>query len=734
MGRNLQLRRPALLASLLALVTAAALAAPPAGAIELDAAAPGFTSAVAVGQRYSCAIAADGAVWCWGSRDSAGQERQPPTRVDGINDAVTIAAAEDHQKVDGPVCAVTAAGTTFCFSIGGQAVQKSFSPAKTVATGGYGTCVVTQAGRVECEPGVPLFGIDDATAVTVGSTHACALTAAGDVICWGGNRYGQLGNGLAAPDDSPHPPARVQLDQRATSVSAGGHHTCATLSDGSARCWGVNTEGQLGNGVVGPAGTPNPRPLRVANLAGEQVGISASQAGTCSRSRAGAVYCWGRHGQARGLSDSRPGVPGRALGLHGIAHLATGTYHGCAVTSGGAIKCWGSDIYGATGDRSGHGTPNVVSEVTAAAAAQPPQDPGVTPVHGSPWVQIATGWDNSCGVKQDGTVWCWGSGQLAQQRPGEEAQSMLTPTRVTGLPAAKAVSVGVSNACAIDRIDRLFCWGPGAALLGLGLEHYPRAAQPQLVDGLPAVRQVSFSFGICALTLAGDLYCWGRGEWTGLGTTDVVPYPRKHDGLPRLATVDFGWRHACAASSGGSLWCWGHNDYGQLGNGSVSPQVPYLTPQRVSVPSVSDVSAGWYHTCALTQPGVPWCWGTGKVTGRPAGDPFSLRTIPGAVQGAPAIRRLTTYGWHQCAESVADELWCWGENLYQQLGNADADSGGSVAPVRSALAGVQQAAGGLAHTCAIDQQQELFCWGHNAYGQIGIGTTSSSEWISAVEG
>jgi alpha-tubulin suppressor-like RCC1 family protein len=205
----------------------------------------GITDAVAItaGAYHNCALRADGTVWCWG-RNIEGQvgdgtisyaNRRVPVQVIGITDAVSIGSGLGH------TCAVLADGTVRCWgdNIGGQL--------------GDGT-TTTQPVPVE------VVGVTDALEVSGSDAATCAVLGDGSISCWGQNEFGALGDGTAEPRTAP---VRVVGIDDARSVALGGlmnglDHSCAVLGDGTLRCWGDNTHGQLGDGTTIDRLTPRP--------------------------------------------------------------------------------------------------------------------------------------------------------------------------------------------------------------------------------------------------------------------------------------------------------------------------------------------------------------------------------------------------------------------------------------------------------------------------------------------
>ena len=130
-----------------------------------------------------------------------------------------------------------------------------------------------------------------AVAITAGGFHTCALLDDGNISCWGKALEGQLGTGGTIQQNSPVLTASLGIGRTAVSVSAGGSHTCAVLDNGSISCWGRNTEGQIGNGV----NTQQNYPVLTASLGNGRTATSISAGGghTCAALDNGSVSCWG---------------------------------------------------------------------------------------------------------------------------------------------------------------------------------------------------------------------------------------------------------------------------------------------------------------------------------------------------------------------------------------------------------------------------------------------------------
>jgi alpha-tubulin suppressor-like RCC1 family protein len=183
-------------------------------------------------------------------------------------------------------------------------------------------------------------------AVSVGDDHACAVTSAGAMMCWGDNLYGQLGNN--STNESHVPVAVVGLQVGGAAVSVSEDHSCALTSGGAVKCWGDNLYGQLGNNSTSESHVP----VDVVGFASGGVAVDAGTDHTCAVTSVGAVKCWGSNFDGR-LGDgttTESHVPVAVSGLAaGVVAVAGGDSHTCAVATGGVVKCWGDNLYGELG-------------------------------------------------------------------------------------------------------------------------------------------------------------------------------------------------------------------------------------------------------------------------------------------------------------------------------------------------------------------------------------------------
>ncbi len=329
---------------------------------------------IGIGAAHVCALLAGGTVRCVGAGwagqlgNDATLDSSMPVSVFGISTATSIAVGRAH------ACALLAGGSVVCWGsgtsgeLGDGRKRSSASPVaaarlsgvSAIAAGAGRTCALLAAGTVACwgdnangaagQPGTGVAeptrvpGIEGATGISVGAQHACAVLGSGAVACWGGNRFGQLGTPTVEAGAHPSPSVVAGLPP-AIGVVAGDSFTCALLRDGTARCWGANSSGELGGGDTDglPHGVPSP----VADARGPLAGLTALAAGgrhACALAADGLVRCWGADdtGQLGEGSPGPPRMPATAVpGVAGATALAAGGDHACAVLADGWLRCWG---------------------------------------------------------------------------------------------------------------------------------------------------------------------------------------------------------------------------------------------------------------------------------------------------------------------------------------------------------------------------------------------------------
>jgi alpha-tubulin suppressor-like RCC1 family protein len=363
---------------------------------------------IAAGQSHTCVLAQETAdVLCWGDSNqgqlgfggTVGAGDFFPNRIyAGVSGVVAIAAGAVH------TCALTAEGAVKCW---GHNL--------------YGQLGGTTNGGLPTKSAID-SGLSDIVAIAAGQFHSCALTAAGGVKCWGDNRFGELGSSANIGVDTANPTPIDTGLSGVVAIAASGRNTCALTADGAVKCWGLNYYGELGSTANNGIFIANPTPIDVG-LSGV-VAIAAGGGHTCALTADGAVKCWGfnRYGQLgsstnNGTENANP-TP-IDVGLSGVAAIAAGGTHTCALTADGAVKCWGINHYGQLGSTTNNGTNG---------ANPTPIDVGLSGV-----AAIAAGGAHTCALTADGAAKCWGLNQYAQLGNGTSTTNGTTDPNPTPL-------------------------------------------------------------------------------------------------------------------------------------------------------------------------------------------------------------------------------------------------------------------------------------------------------------
>jgi alpha-tubulin suppressor-like RCC1 family protein len=380
--------------------------------------------------------------------------------------------------------------------------------------------------------------------VAAGGYHTCVLRPAGDVVCWGRNSDGQIGNGTATP--KPSLVSSVVGMSNAVAVATGGYHTCALLAGGTVQCWGNNKEGALGLGTNTNASAP----ISVPGIS-DAIAITAGAFHSCALRANRSVMCWGLNadGQLGDGTTSDSSIPrqvseaslprlaaGRAVS---VTSISAGGFHTCAVRTNFSVVCWGLNADG----------------------------------------QLGVGFQ---GPEANGTI----GGPVLRARPAPVTTDVLAASSVAaaiGVGQVFGAQLGGYHTCAIGTDKDVYCWGNNNDL---------QASRTQILAstiGMPGGSYLMVAAGAyhtCALRVDG-VYCQGHssdGE-IGIGTFSHVV------GGPLLGTAGAfhlaaGGFHTCAVLSNtptGTVACWGNNGDGQV-DGGFAAEDKFAAPHVLNKP------------------------------------------------------------------------------------------------------------------------------------------------------
>jgi alpha-tubulin suppressor-like RCC1 family protein len=593
--------------------------------------------------------------------DGASSISFKPVAVSGLVNAIAVSVGKYHS------CAVTESGSAYCWgkNDNGQLGNGSTSYSQSTP--------------------VLVSGLSNVVAVSAGGWHSCARTDSGQVLCWGDNTDGQLGDGSTSNRNTP---VAVSNLSNVVQLTAGSSHSCALNGIGKAVCWGYNLYGQLGNGSTSNSKTPvDVSGLNLGYITPDAFSFAAQtrvalntlatsnsiavgglkvvapiSVSNGSYSVNGGEYTSSARSVSNGdtisvrvMSSATPGTTSAAVLTIGIVSgrftvttlavqaaipgkLDGGESHTCAVLDSGQVVCWGDGAYGklGNGNWSGSSTPIPVNGLTNA-------------------LSVSAGWQHTCAVTGSGLVFCWGRGDDGQLGNGKTSDSYI-PIPVSGISNAVAVSAGGSDSCYVDILGfvhcvhfshtcaltsdgTVLCWGNGTfGQLGNGSTS---SSTPVVMSGLS--NAVSISAGAsytCALTGDSTVFCWGRG----------IP-----SDLKNVVAITAGRDHTCNLTSSGTVVCWGSNTYGQLGIGSGSGGAPV-----VGLNNAIAITAGKYYTCALTGSGSVVCWGYNAHGQLGNDNSIYKQTTPVPVLGLSNAVSVSAGENYTCAQTGSGTVICWG--------------------------------------------------------------------------
>jgi alpha-tubulin suppressor-like RCC1 family protein len=372
----------------------------------------------------------------------------------------------------------------------------------------------------------------------------------------------------------------------------------AAATAGDAWAWGLNSDGELGNGTVTPYGGLS-TPVQAANLT-NIVSVAGGDEHSLALKSDGTVWAWGNNGwgQLGTGGYTRSLTPIQVPGLASVTAIAAGSLHNLALKSDGTVWAWGFNYFGqvrigSSGDRG-----NVLSPV---------QVPGLAGV-----TAVAAGGDTSFALKSDQTVWAWGydgQGELGNGTSDENPHG--TPTRVKNVSTAVAIGAGVEHGLAVLAGGTVLAWGDNQTNeLGAptkarcGVYGTPCSRVPVGVAGLTGVTAVAGGYGnTLALKTDGSAWGWGSNGYGELGNGKAqlfggVMHPVKAK-VGNVVAIAAGASYSLWLRSDGTVWAAGSNDFGQLGDGTFNDSV---MPVQVHIAGVFAIATGHSHSLAARTP------------------------------------------------------------------------------------------------------------------------------------
>jgi alpha-tubulin suppressor-like RCC1 family protein len=341
--------------------------------------------------------------------------------------------------------------------------------------------------------------------LTSGDNHTCRLHPDRTISCWGWNQFGQAGQ---LPVNTTVAETSIESLSGISQISAGAYHTCAVDSQGQVMCWGRNNNGQLGDGTEKDHFIPG----LVQSLEGISITqISAGAMHTCAVDTSGSVWCWGsnRDGKLGTGSDKfiNP-LPEKVTGLpNPVDQVASGSTYTCALDNTRNIWCWGDGAFGEIGLQPFKGSSTPVKVTTV-------PDKVLT---------FQAGWFHTCYLTENGIVSCWGKNQEGELGNASNI-SLAEPVSPVAMDKdVRLMAAGGQETCTVKNDDQVYCWGRN---------NYSQIGDHTRVDRLIPVAvtlpekisqlTVGGSFA-CALGKSGETYCWGADDLRQAGDFSINP-------------------------------------------------------------------------------------------------------------------------------------------------------------------------------------------------------------------
>lgn len=382
----------------------------------------------------------------------------------------------------------------------------------------------------------------------------------------------------------------------------------------------------------------------------------------------------------------------------------------------------------------------LAASVSAGPFVRPPKPPVFVPPAADTLVAITAGGEHTCVLRQDGGVLCWGnneSGQLglASSPWCGSFRCATQPTRVAtdvrGQPfTASRLSAGQHHSCSLDSRGTAYCWGYNIDSQ-TGVPSLLQVWQPTAVAPGQVFTDISAGIRATCAVEPSATWCWGAaGSITGTGLTTLNPLPIPYSG--KYQALAAGSEHVCMQTD---IWgyneinCHGQNSWGQTTvDPAAFPALPTVFGSTFGRP-VGPPSTRIQFSCAdRRSDGTVVC--AGDNTYGWLGDGSNKASFDPVVAGGPGFKLSgVTAGWtHACAIDPDQQAWCWGDGYYGQLGNGSAVASWKPAQVDSGSVRFRALAAGQMHTCGISTDNQIHCWGANHRGQLGVGDAGG--WAS----
>ncbi|WP_232469031.1 hypothetical protein [Bdellovibrio bacteriovorus] len=546
-------------------------------------------------------------------------------------------------------------------------------------------------------------------------THNCYINTSGDAYCFGRNDSRQLGDGSTT---SSAVPIKLSGYSNIKKITVGVEFTCMIDSNDQVYCWGDNSESTIGQNKT----TTNYSSPTLFSSITKAIDVTAGNKVACAIDEVTGtrtVKCWGL---LDGVNSTHvpatvTGIPNDIQSISASGSPLADVRHGCGVTESGDVYCWGSNYRSRRGTASTSVAWDAANKVTLPVKA----------------LKVKVGTDSSCALGENGLLYCWGAGIPSSTNQYEFTESS-TPVLFNAFgETITDFHLGETSSCAVTLSTQVKCWGFNRyGELGNGqVADFYRSVALTVGNFTDTYQQLATGlFSTCALRTNKTVSCWGSNDdgQLGTGTRNNLVRPSYTLPISNVTKVSGMHKHFCALTSAGDVYCWGSNMAGQIGNnataGTPSAErvlTPYKIPQTypnatAGLPTgIKDISAGYYHTCAVNSAGGVLCWGN-NTTGEAGHSNTSTATsYPIAVSALTSgVESIATYIQNTCAVKKKDEstkeIYCWGTNTNGVVGAAIGNQWTPTLIDTISTTGTIKLSVGYEGACYL-LNQEVKCWG-----------------------
>lgn len=358
-------------------------------------------------------------------------------------------------------------------------------------------------------------------------------------------------------------------------------------------------------------------------------------------------------------------------------------------------------------------------------------------------LSIDTSSQHTCQLRGDLQIYCWGDGYRignSNTNSNPVPQAITNPQEV---PSWKQLASGRAS-CALSNNDEIYCWGYGSTgLIGNGSNassFIPTAVQKP--SEVSYWQQVSSSdTNVCAIADTNQTYCWGAGLEGQLGyggyTNQNIPTQVFNPtNVTSWKQISAGHQFTCGISNDDQIYCWGYNQYGGLGTGDLihhATPVQIVNPMNVTKWKYVSTSHSGKHSCGISNNDQIYCWGNNQFgqLGRGSSNGPQNPT-PGFYLAKQVINPMNVLSWQQvsaggsnntCALGSDDQIYCWGSQGRGHLGNGTNQHSNVPTPILNPFTNMSWKFTNMASDtgCGIDNNDVAYCWGGNQSGELGIG-------------